>query len=43
MVFGIVVGTYSSIFVALPVIPCSGASIAATQEAQPIRPQGARP
>ena len=42
MVFGIVVGTYSSIYVALPVILLWGVN-RGDEEAQPIRPMGARP
>jgi preprotein translocase subunit SecF len=42
MVFGIVVGTYSSIYVALPVILLWGVN-RSEEEAQPIRPMGARP
>jgi preprotein translocase subunit SecF len=42
MVFGIVIGTYSSIYVALPVILLWGVN-RSDEEAEPIRPMGARP
>jgi preprotein translocase subunit SecF len=41
MIFGIIIGTYSSIYVAAPVILLWG--VKRGEEAEPIRPAGARP
>jgi preprotein translocase subunit SecF len=42
MTFGIIIGTYSSIYVALPVILLWGVNRNDDDDAAPIRPQGAR-
>jgi preprotein translocase subunit SecF len=43
MIFGILVGTYSSFFVAAPVILMWGVKRGEEEEAQPLPPQGAQP